>query len=73
MTGVLFRVCAAAAFVCWLLALTMGGLEIVQQVKGLSTEHTPRTLAFSALVPATLLSASAYAAWRWGGGSPDQR
>lgn len=71
MTGLLFWVCAAAAAVFWFLALTMGGLELAQQSKGLSTEHTPRTLALFALVPATLFSASAYAAWRWGG--DDQR
>lgn len=72
MTGVLFWLCAAAAFACWLLVLVMGGLEVVQQAKGLDTEHTPRTLALYALVPAALLSAFAYAAWRWGGGPTDQ-
>lgn len=73
MTSVLFWLCAGAAAACWLLALTLGGLEVVQQSKGLSTEHTPRTLAFSALAPATLLSAFAYAAWRRGDGPTGQR
>ena len=62
MTRVLFWVCAVAASVFWAVALVMGGLEILQQVQGGDTEHTPRTLALLSLGPAVLLTAIAYAA-----------
>lgn len=73
MKNSLFWLCAVIAAPFWLVVVTMGGLEVVQQAKGLSTENTPRTLALYALVPAVLLTVAAYAAWRSGGGSPERR
>lgn len=69
----LFWLCVVVAAPFWLVVVTMGGLEVVQQAKGLSTENTPRTLALYALVPAVLPSVVAYGVWRSGDGSPERR
>lgn len=73
MKNSLFWVCVVVAAPFWLLVVTMGGLEVVQQAQGLSTENTPRTLALYALVPAVLLSVAAYGVWGYGDGSPERR
>ena len=63
MPGIAFAFWAAGATACWLFVLYMGGVEVIQQVRGGDTEHTPLRLALFALAPAVLLTGFAVAAW----------
>ncbi len=66
MPGILFWLCAMGATFCWLFVLYMGGLELLHQVQGADTEHTPLQLALAALAPAVLLTGFAVTAWHGG-------